>query len=60
MVSVREAIEGADLSAFGDALAPGVVRIGLYPGELCRSRADVLDMLYPTREAAIEAVEARP
>ena len=109
MVSVREAIESADLGAFGEALAEDVVWVGLWPGELCRSREQVLGMLaqarargrqmapevvlerddvlvvdphlpdsgrcqvfalgdglvseiraYPSREAAVDAVEGRP
>jgi ketosteroid isomerase-like protein len=107
MVSVRETIEAVDLEAFGKALAEDVVWIGLWPGELCRNRGEVLDMLedaeangvrpepevvhdggdvlvvdphldgrhqvlslrdglvtevraYPSREAALKAVEDRP
>jgi ketosteroid isomerase-like protein len=49
MVSPREAIEGADLDEFGKALAPDVVWIGLWPGELCRSREQVLTLLERAR-----------
>ena len=54
MVSVREAIVGVDLHAFADALAPDVVWIGLWPGELCRNRDDVLEMFVRMRERAQE------
>jgi len=57
MVSVRDAIEGSDLDAFGEALAPDVVWIGRYPGELCRNRAEVVEML---RQAQERGVRARP
>jgi ketosteroid isomerase-like protein len=50
---VKEAIQLGDLDAFATALAPDVVWIGLYPGELCRNRADVLEML---REAQARGV----
>ena len=49
MVSVRETIEGADLEAFGNVLAEDVVWIGLWPGELCRNRGQVLEMLEQAR-----------
>lgn len=44
-MSVREVIASGDLSAFRDVLDPGVVWIGVYPGQLCRNRDDVLSML---------------
>lgn len=50
MVSVRSAILGVDLDAFADALAPNVVWVGLWPGELCRNRDDVLEMFARMRE----------
>ena len=53
MVSVREAIESADLDAFGEALAPDVVWSGLHPGEVCRNRADVVEMLAAARERGV-------
>jgi ketosteroid isomerase-like protein len=53
MVSVREAIESSDLDAFGEALAPDVVWVGRYPGELCRNRDEVLEMLRRAREAGV-------
>jgi SnoaL-like domain len=49
-VSVRAAIEGVDLDAFADALTPNVVWVGLWPGELCRNRDDVLEMFARLRE----------
>jgi len=49
-VSVRAAIEGVDLDAFADNLAPDVVWVGLRPGELCRNRDDVLEMFARMRE----------
>jgi ketosteroid isomerase-like protein len=45
MVNVRDAIERGDLDAFGEVLAPDVVWVGLWPGELCRNRGQVLEML---------------
>ena len=56
-MSVRDAIEGVDLDAFAEALAPDVVWVGLWPGELCRNRDDVLEML---RTAQANGIEARP
>jgi ketosteroid isomerase-like protein len=49
-VSVRDAIEGVDLDAFAEALSPNVVWVGLWPGELCRNRDDVLEMFARMRE----------
>jgi hypothetical protein len=49
VVSVKEAIEQADLDAFGSVLAEDVVWIGLWPGELCRNRKEVLGMLEQAR-----------
>jgi hypothetical protein len=49
MVSVREAIERADLESFGELLADDVVWAGLWPGELCRNRGQVLAMLEQAR-----------
>ena len=53
MVSIRQAIEGTDLDAFGEALAPDVVWVGRYPGELCRNRDEVLFMLRHAQEAGV-------
>jgi len=54
MVSVREAIERRSLDDFAEALTPDVVWIGLWPGELCRNRDDVLEMLARMREREVE------
>lgn len=45
MVSIREAILQGDLTAFEEVLAPDVVWVGLWPGQLCRNRGEVLEML---------------
>ena len=57
MVNVREAIEQGDLTAFEEVLAPDIVWVGLWPGQLCRNRAEVLEML---KDARANGVEARP
>jgi len=57
MVSVREAIEAGDLTAFEDVLAPDIVWVGLWPGELCRNREQVLEML---ETAQANGIVARP
>jgi SnoaL-like domain len=57
MVNVRQAIEQGDLPAFEDVLAPDIVWIGLWPGQLCRNRAEVLEML---KQAQANGLEARP
>jgi hypothetical protein len=49
MVSARQAIESADLDAFGGSLAEDVLWIGLWPGELCRNRGQVLALLEQAR-----------
>jgi hypothetical protein len=54
MVTVKEAIERKSLDDFADALTPDVVWIGLWPGELCRNRDDVLEMLARMREREIQ------
>jgi ketosteroid isomerase-like protein len=53
MVSVRDAIQSTDLDAFGNALAPDVVWIGRYPGELCRNRGEVVEMLRHAQEQGV-------
>ena len=53
MVSVREAVVSADLETFAAALAPDVVWVGRYPGELCRDRDEVLEMLRHAREMGV-------
>lgn len=50
---VREAIERVSLDDFAEALTPDVVWIGLWPGELCRNRDDVLEMFARMREREI-------
>ena len=57
MVSAREAIVQGDLTAFEEVLAPDVVWIGLWPGQLCRNREQVLEML---RMAQANGIQARP
>ena len=52
-MSVREAIERVSLDDFAEALTPDVVWIGLWPGELCRNRDDVLEMFVRMREREI-------
>jgi len=44
MVSLRDAIEGASLDDIAAVLTPDVVWVGLYPGELCRNKDQVLEM----------------
>jgi ketosteroid isomerase-like protein len=55
MVSVREAIETGGFEQFSETLAADVVWIGRYPGELCRNRDEVLEMLRRARENGIAA-----
>jgi hypothetical protein len=54
MVSAREAIERRSLDDFAEALAPDVVWIGPWPGELCRNRDDVLEMFARMREREVQ------
>ena len=44
MVNLQDAIEGMLLDDIAAVLTPHVVWVGLYPGELCRNRDDVLEM----------------
>jgi hypothetical protein len=44
MVNLRDAIEGASLDDIAAVLTPNVVWVGLWPGELCRNRDEVLEM----------------
>ena len=53
MVSAREAVVSADLETFAEALAPDVVWVGRYPGELCRNRDEVLEMLRHAQEMGV-------
>jgi hypothetical protein len=55
LVNVRDAIEGNSLDVFAETLAPNVVWIGLWPGELCRNRDDVLEMFTEIRERELRA-----
>jgi len=57
MVTAREAIEQGDLTQFEDVLAPDVVWVGQWPGQLCRNRGEVLEML---RRAQANGLEAKP
>jgi ketosteroid isomerase-like protein len=50
MVSLREAIERGSLDDFAETLAADVAWIGMYPRELCRNRAEVLEMFTRFRE----------
>jgi len=54
MVSVKEAIERRSLDDFAELLTPDVVWVGLWPGELCRNRDDVLEMFARMREREIK------
>jgi hypothetical protein len=55
MVSVREALESGGFEPYPDTLAPDVVWVGRHPGELCRNRDEVLEMLRRARENGIQA-----
>ncbi|HET7352537.1 MAG TPA: hypothetical protein VFJ11_00630 [Gaiellaceae bacterium] len=48
-MSVRETIEQADLNSFGSLLSEDVVWVGIWPGELCRNREQVVAMLEQAR-----------
>jgi hypothetical protein len=50
MVTVKDAIERKSLDDFAELLAPDVVWVGLWPGELCRNRDDVLEMFGRMRD----------
>ncbi|HEY2355161.1 MAG TPA: hypothetical protein VGH79_09725 [Gaiellaceae bacterium] len=47
---MRAAIESADLDSFGELLVEDVVWIGLFPGEVCRNKAQVLAQLGRARD----------
>jgi ketosteroid isomerase-like protein len=49
-VTVQDAIRQRSLDDFADALTPDVVWVGLWPGEVCRNRDDVLEMFAQMRE----------
>jgi SnoaL-like domain len=53
VVSVREVIRTRSLDDFAEALTPDVVWVGLWPGELCRNRDDVLEMFARMREKEV-------
>ena len=55
MVSVREALESGGFEPHSYLLAPDVVWIGRFPGELCRNRDEVLEMFRRARETGIQA-----
>lgn len=57
MVNVREAIAQGDLTAFEEVLAPDVVWVGLWPGQLCRTRGEVLEML---KHAQVNGLQPTP
>ena len=57
MVNVREAVEQGDLTAFEEVLAPDIVWVGLWPGQICRNRGEVLEML---QQAQVNGIQARP
>ena len=46
---MRDAVEQADLESFGSVLSDDVVWVGIWPGELCRNRTEVLGMLQQAR-----------
>jgi hypothetical protein len=54
MVTVKEAIERRSLDDFAELLTPDVVWVGLWPGELCRNRDDVLEMFARMRERELQ------
>jgi ketosteroid isomerase-like protein len=53
MVNVREAIAQGDLTAFESVLAPDIVWVGLWPGQICRNRDEVLEMLKAAQAGGI-------
>ena len=55
MVSVREVIERQDFDGFAAALAPDVVWVGVLPGQLCRTREQVLATFRAALEAGVQA-----
>ena len=56
-MSVREILERQDFEAFASALAPDVVWVGVLPGQLCRTREQVVETF---REALDAGVRASP
>ena len=55
MVNVREAVEQGDLTAFEEVLAPDIVWVGLWPGQICRNRGEGLEMLKAAQPGGIAA-----
>lgn len=53
-MTVREAIDSRSLDDFADALTEDVVWIGLWPGQVCRNRDDVLEMFAQMRERDVQ------
>jgi hypothetical protein len=56
-MSVREAVERADVDAFVALLREDAVWVGLLPGQLCRDREQVAEMI---RRGDARAERARP
>ena len=54
-MTVREAIEAGDLDTFAEVLAPDVVWVGLLPRQLCRNRAEVVEMLGQASRLGVRA-----
>jgi len=54
---VRQAVEQGDLTAFEEVLAPDIVWVGLWPGQICRNRGEVVEML---KAAQAGGIVARP
>jgi hypothetical protein len=54
VVTVKETIERRSLDDFAETLTPDVVWVGLWPGELCRNRDDVLEMFARMRERELD------
>ncbi len=52
-MSAQEAIGNRSLDDFAEALTANVVWVGLWPGELCRNREDVLEMFARMREKEV-------
>jgi ketosteroid isomerase-like protein len=55
MVTVRDSIESGDYEEFVQVLTDDVVWVGLHPGELCRNRADVVEMFARARANGVQA-----
>ena len=55
VTDVRDAILRADVDGVAAVLAQDVVWIGTQPGQLCRSRAQVLDLFHRAVERGVSA-----